>query len=100
MSEEQRRQYEQLQQCLTNFRARSISLSDLIERLPTLIKNIDDPDPIWKEECIGCWWTLEQIHEDAIELGESRRMPPESRKQVDDAIDRLGRLVNGALETV
>jgi hypothetical protein len=99
MSTSHRAQYEQMQEALLGFRSGTMLLSDLIDRLPTLLRGIENPPQAWRDEYVSYWWTLEQIHGQAIDLGESRRMPAESRQTVDDAIAGLERLVQGALAT-
>lgn len=86
-----------MKEVLIGFRSGTMPLSDLIDRLPSLLKEAGDVDPAWREEFVGCWWTLEQIHGEAIDIGESRSMPKGSRDTVDDAIEGLNRLVDRAL---
>jgi len=93
----ERQLLEEIQQALTAFRAHSLSLSDLIERIPALVKELE-PEPTWKGEFVGYWWTLENVHEEAIEAGESRRLPPERRAAVDDSVDGMLRLTRTALD--
>ncbi len=92
-----RQNYESMKEALVGFRSGTMPLSDLIDRLPALLKENTDVDPEWREEFVGCWWTLEQIHGEAIDLGESRRLPTGARETVDDAIQGLERLVNRAI---
>ncbi len=99
MSDSERKHYEQLQECVDGFRSHTVTLSDLIERIPELLKDLDDIDPSWKAECVSYWWTLEQVHGAAIDLGESGRLPKNTRQTVDDAVDGIDRLVQGALAT-
>ncbi len=94
---DQRQVYAQMQEALLGFRAHTMRLGDLLERLPELMKQLPEADPTWKAEWVSYWWTLEQVHESAIELGESGRMPGGTRQTVDDAIDGLERLVQGAM---
>jgi len=91
--------YGLMRECLVGFRAHTMKLGDLLERMPELLKEVDRPDPAWKAEFIGYWWTLEQVHEEAIELGESGRMPSSTRDTVDEAIDGLDRVVERALSS-
>lgn len=97
MSQIERKQYEEMAECLVGFRAGTMRLGDLVERLPELLKTLGDIDPVWRETYVGYWWTLEQVHGEAIELGESSRMPPDARRTVDEAIAGLDRLVQEAL---
>lgn len=76
------------------FRSHTIRLADLVERVPTLVKSLEDADEAWRAEFVGYWWTLEQVHEEAIEAGESRRLPSERRDAVDTAINGMIRLVD------
>lgn len=89
--------YQAMQEALLGFRSGTLALPDLVDKLPQLLKDLGDVDPVWREEFVSCWWTLEQIHGEAIDLGESRRMPTGSRDTVDDAIEGLERLVNNAM---
>lgn len=99
MSESQQDCLRQIQQYLEDFHAGKKRLGDLVDDLPDLLKAVPDPDPMWREEFVGYWWTLEQIHSEAIDLGESRRMPTDTRRTVDEAIGALGRLTNEALSS-
>ncbi len=92
-----REQYERIQHALLGFRSGAMNLNDLLEAVPSILKDVESPDPAWKDEFVSYWWTLEQVHEDAIELGESRRMPAGSRVTVDAALEGLDRLVREAL---
>lgn len=94
---EARQQYEAMQECIQGFKAHTMKLGDLVEILPEQMKAVDHPDEAWKAEWMGYWWTLEQVHGDAIDLGESGRLPEGTRETVDDAIEGLERLVNSAL---
>lgn len=89
--------YLDMRECLTGFSDGSVRLSDVIDRLPELLKRLDGADEEWREQYVEYWWTLENIHGEAIELGESRRMPPDTRKTVDDAVIGLNHLVDSAL---
>jgi hypothetical protein len=94
----QKQPYEQMSECLLGFRAGTMKLGDLVERLPELVKELgDDVDPGWKANFVSQWWTLEQVHGQAIDLGESTRMPPDTRRTVDDAVSSLDQLVREAL---
>jgi hypothetical protein len=86
--------YADIRDNLRLFQAHTIRLADLIERVPPLVKALGEDDPTWKAEFVGYWWTLEQVHEEAIELGESRRLPSERRDAVDTAIGGMIRLIN------
>jgi len=86
--------YQDIREALMQFRSHAIRLADLIEQVPELVKTIDDSDELWRAEFIGYWWTLEQVHEEAIEVGESRRLPPERRNAVDEAIEGMITLIN------
>lgn len=97
MGNQARQPYEKMAECLVGFKAGTMRLGDLVEQLPELLKELEQPDPEWREACVGYWWTLEQVHGQAIELGESSRMPPDSRATVDDAVAGLDRLVQEAL---
>ena len=97
MGATQRKQYEEMAECLLGFRSGAMRLGDLVERLPELLKGLEDPDPAWRETYVGYWWTLEQVHGQAIDLGESSRMPSDSRRTVDDAVAGLQQLVSQAL---
>jgi hypothetical protein len=98
MSDTQRKHYEEMSECLLGFRAGTMRLGDLVERLPELVKELgDDIDPTWKAAFVSQWWTLEQIHGQAIDLGESTRMPTDTRRTVDDAVASLDELVRQAL---
>lgn len=92
-----KQRYESIDHCLSAFRSGSVKLGDLVEQIPEILKQIDDPDPAWKDEFVSYWWTLEQIHETAIEIGESRRMPPQSRQTVDDAVNSMKKMVSSVL---
>lgn len=83
----------QLDSMLTGFRSGEVKLGDLIDNVPHLVKKLDVTDAPWKDRFIGYWWTLEQVHSEAIDLGESRRLPPERREAVDEAIDGMIDLV-------
>lgn len=89
--------FEQMKQTVDGFRAHTLPLSDVIERLPQLLSRAEGIDEEWREEYISCWWTLEQVHGEAIDLGEATRMPRGSRDTVDDAIDGLRKLIDSAL---
>ena len=89
--------YGQMRECLVGFRAHTMKLGDLLDTIPSLLKQVPATDQGWKDEFVGYWWTLEQVHEAAIELGESGRMPESTRETVDEAVDGLTRLVDGAL---
>src|SRR5689334_1593186 len=89
--------YQDIREALMQFQAHTIRLADLIEQVPNLVKTIEDTDETWKAEFVGYWWTLEQVHEEAIEAGESRRLPPERRNSVDEAIAGMLHLVNQKL---
>jgi hypothetical protein len=86
--------YQDIREALLQFQAHSIRLSDLIERVPELVKTLGSSDEQWKAEFVGYWWTLEQVHEEAIEVGESRRLPPERRNSVDEAVNGMIDLIN------
>jgi hypothetical protein len=86
--------YQDIREALLQFQAHSIRLGDLIERVPELVKTLGDADEQWKAEFVGYWWTLEQVHEEAIEVGESRRLPPERRNSVDEAVNGMISLIN------
>jgi hypothetical protein len=86
--------YQDIRQALMQFQTHAIRLADLIEQVPELVKAIDHADEQWRAEFIGYWWTLEQVHEEAIEVGESRRLPPQRRNAVDEAVTGMLRLVN------
>lgn len=88
--------FSQMRATVDGFRSHSVSLSDVVERLPDLLGRAEGLDEEWREAYISCWWTLEQVHGEAIDLGESRRMPAGSRDTVDDAIDGLSRLLDEA----
>ena len=90
--------FEQIHEALEAFQSHSLSLNDLIDRVPALVKSVGDDAP-WKDEFVGYWWTLEQVHEEAIEIGESRRLPVERRHAVDDAVLGMQRLIDGALSS-
>jgi hypothetical protein len=62
------------------------------------VKTLDDADENWRAEFVGYWWTLEQVHEEAIELGESRRLPTDRRDAVDTAVNGMLRLVDQKIE--
>ena len=89
--------YKRMQECLLGFRAHTMNLGALVDELPQLVKELREPNAVWKSEFVSYWWTLEQIHGEAIEMGESGRMPADARKTVDESIEGLDRLVNGAL---
>lgn len=89
--------YSDIREALSAFQAHTIRLADLIEQVPELVKTIEDTDETWKAEFVGYWWTLEQVHEEAIEVGESRRLPPERRNAVDEAVAGMLGLVNQKL---
>lgn len=89
--------YEQMKQRLVGFRAGTVRLGDLVEDLPALVKEVPDIDPTWRDRYVSYWWTLEQVHGDAIDLGEAQRMPSDTRSTVDDALDGLESLVDQAL---
>ena len=97
MSNSPRQPYEEMRTCIAGFKGHTVKLGDLVERLPELLKQIENVDEVWKAEYVSCWWTLEQVHGDAIEVGESGRLPGGTRETVDDAIQSLERLVNGVL---
>lgn len=86
--------YADIKDNLLMFRSHTIRLADLVERVPTLVKSLEDADEAWRAEFVGYWWTLEQVHEEAIEAGESRRLPSERRDAVDTAINGMIRLVD------
>ena len=86
---------EAIQETLEGFQAHSVSLADVIERVPTLVKDINLDAP-WRDEFVGYWWTLEQVHEEAIEAGEGVRLPAERREAVDEAINRMQGLLDTA----
>lgn len=86
--------YQDIRESLMQFQEHSIRLADLIERVPGLIKTLGDSDEQWKAEFVGYWWTLEQVHEEAIEVGESRRLPEARRGSVDTAINGMITLIN------
>lgn len=88
--------FEQIHEALEAFQSRQSTLNDLIDRVPSLVKSVSDDAP-WKDEFVGYWWTLEQVHEEAIEIGESGRLPVERRQAVDDAVLGMQRLIDGAL---
>jgi hypothetical protein len=96
VSSNNRELFEQIQETLEGFQAHSVTLSDVIERVPSLVKEINVDAP-WRDEFVGYWWTLEQVHEEAIEIGESRRLPVERRQAVDEAIIRMQTMIDGVL---
>lgn len=85
---------DQIDTMLKGFRSGTVRLGDLIDEVPVLVKELDASDAPWKDRFIGYWWTLEQVHSEAIDLGESRRLPPERRDAVDQAIDGMINLVS------
>jgi hypothetical protein len=89
--------YSDIREALMAFQTHTIRLADLIEQVPELVKTIEDTDETWKAEFVGYWWTLEQVHEEAIEVGESRRLPPERRNAVDEAVTGMISLVDQKL---
>jgi chromatin segregation and condensation protein Rec8/ScpA/Scc1 (kleisin family) len=89
--------YQDIREALQQFQTHSIRLADLIERVPELVKTLGEGDEQWKAEFVGFWWTLEQVHEEAIEVGESRRLPPERRNAVDEAVNGMMQLINQKL---
>lgn len=95
-SQNDQEQYEAMRECMAKFHAHTMNLGDLIDELPQIVKKLEDVDPAWKSEFVSYWWTLEQIHGDAIDLGQSGRMPEGTRGTVDDAIVGLDGLINGA----
>lgn len=89
--------YQEIQETLDGFRTHSLKLGDLVDQLPQIIKDLDHPDPEWREEFVSYWWTLEQVHTTAINIGESGRMPADTRRTVDDALEKMEKLIKSAL---
>lgn len=87
------REIADLDSLLTGFRSGKVSLSNLIDEVPGVVKRIDLTDPTWHDRFVGYWWTLEQVHAEAIDLGESSRLPSDRRTVVDEAIDGMIDLV-------
>lgn len=97
MTDAERDTLTRIHQALVGFRSGAMNLASLIEEVPSLVKQLDPPSPEWKNEFVSYWWTLENVHEEAIEAGEARRLPPERRDAVDDAVAGMLRLSESAL---
>ncbi len=89
---------EALDQLLTEFRSGQIRLSEFIDTVPPMVKQLNINDVDWKDRFVGYWWTLEQVQSEAIDVGESRRLPQERRETVDEAINGMVSLVAEAKE--
>jgi hypothetical protein len=89
--------FEAIRDTLLAFQSHDIRLADLVEEVPSVLKNLQTEQE-WKDQFVSYWWTLEQIHEEAIEVGESRRLPPERRHSVDVAINGMIGLVDQMMQ--
>ncbi len=92
-----RRQYELMLDRLRAFARGAMSLRKLVEDLRSLADALERPAPVWKEDFLSDWWTLEQVYAAAIDRDELDRLPAESQILVDGAVAALNRKVVEAL---
>ena len=100
MSERERRQYLLMQDKINEFQANKISIGAVVDSLRSLLDNVPEAPPEWRENFMRDWWTLEQVYAFELDQGDPDNLSEEATSMFDEGIQCLKALVEQALRDV